>query len=214
MSISNQQTGIAKIRSISLSKMPSFERNACVSRNRGSKKRSRGTKGTYEKEEEGSPFSARHLLKEARLMARDVCSDILWQPCSKPVNESKLISSSAWPTSKGRRATSTPIERDRQRQGKRGGAKDRDYNLSLFTSGFHFCDHVHAVFAVVPPFLRFSSPSPVKLPSHLLSIRCICPRFVSSIPQTLDFRSDLRLNLAAFAFGLPVWSGCFFVFAV
>lgn len=102
------------------SKMPSFERNARVSRNRGSKKRSRGTKGTYEKEEEGSPFSARHLLKEARLMARDVCSDILWQPCSKPVNESKLISSSAWPTSKGRRATSTPIERDRQRERGRG----------------------------------------------------------------------------------------------
>lgn len=196
-----------------LSKMPSFERNARVSRNRGSKKRSRGTKGTYEKEEEGSPFSARHLLKEARLMARDVCSDILWQPCSKPVNESKLISSSAWPTSKGRRATSTPIERDRQRQGKRGGAKDRDYNLSLFTSGFHFCDHVHAVFAVVPPFLRFSSPSPVKLPSPISYLfAAFAPVLFRRFPKCWIFGRICGWIWLHSHSGYR--RGCFFVFAV
>lgn len=141
-------------------------------------------------------------------MARDVCSDILCQPCSKPVNESKLISSSAWPTSKGRRATSTPIEREKNREGERErgvGCKRQRLQFKLVYVGIPsvITRRVHSL-CIDPSLSSFLSPFGSLCPSSLLSIRCICPRFVS-IPQRWIFgRICGWISVFVRVFGLPI----------
>ena len=111
-----------------------------VSRNQGVAERdSRGTKERRtttttkkkkkkKKKKEKMARPPWHLLKEARLMARDVCSDILWHRVPAPLMSPNWFRLSAWPTSKGRRATST-------RTGGKSRKAGSDYSLSLFTSG-------------------------------------------------------------------------------